>query len=224
MSTAIIIYTAILFGWASLSGVDKAPWDHGAETSLSFRNAKEAFRVVDGDSIKNPTDFEIVTSYTQTRAGWTDRHSLLYEGQNAIRYWGHSNYLERKGKRTIFGISEEKSDARDRYLLNAWGELRVGFLGIGMSRNYTEPITDDGATMFRISINADKPIGAVTIVTTGTFEANTSRSHGRVRWDARGIHAGPVEIIPFFVYQRTQPKARDAIESWQGKVRFVIDF
>lgn len=219
MSTPIIIYAAMLL--ISAWTVNPSKWEHKATTSASIRNPHQEFMVVDGDTSKTPTDFELRWGVSQTRTFWKEEHELTYEREDGRKYWGHHNLIERNSDRFVFGIEE---DYDVMYTLNAYSEIKVGILGVGISRNYIKRWTEDGATMFRMGIRSKQEVGVVTVQTTATYETNGDRTNMFLRWDALGIKAGNVEFIPFFQWKRTGVGDGTYTDRWQGKLMVAVAF
>ena len=221
--SGVVVFAAFLIGWSNVGSLFH-DWDRQAQTSLSLRNPYQTHRIsASGDSIRNPTDFEVAWALEQRRGPWTQRHKLERERQDGLPYWNHVNFLERKGKRIIVGMSEEDNRENNFYKLGMWGQIRFGIFAIGVSRNYTGKWTDEPATMARLSLISDQVVGPVTLSTHGTLEVNSSRTHGRLRFEMRGMKHGRVEFVPFFVWDHLERASGETVDKWQAKCMFTID-
>lgn len=223
MSAAVIVFAMFVSGWAYVGGFISG-WDRQAETSLSLRNPRQQYRIsASGDSIHNDTDYQIGWGLTQTRGPWSQRHHFEWERQDGLHYFDHENFLERRGDRIIVGISEENSQEDGYYKLGMWSELRFGIIGLGVSRNYTRWVTEDPATMFRMSLTSDQEFGPVVLSTHAVYEVNPSRQNADIRIEMHGMRSGRVEIVPFFQWKRVEPKRGPHVDSWMGKAVLTVD-
>lgn len=220
MSVWIVAYASVLIGWAWSGGLISS-WDREATTSVSIRSPKESIIIDNGDTVSVPTDFELRWGVAQDRGPWKQAHEFGYQRQTGTTYWTHDNMLERNGSHTVFGIHETYNG---KYLLNSYAEVKVGALGVGVSRNYTEVWTGNGATMLRLSLRSDQPLGPVSIRTAATYETNWDRSNGRVRVDVIGASLGKVRFEPFAQWSRIGMSNGSSFDSWQSKLKIAVSF
>lgn len=218
--TSAIFYTYLtivhLLAWGGLYDSQRS-----AEVAAAVRKPTNQYTITaHGDSVHNPPDFRLAWSIEQASDPWTHRFSLERERQHGRYYWGGEQFVERKAKHWAFGYSIEDWEEDSYYLSKLWWEVRAGgILGFGVTRSYSERWFDAGTWMARLSIESSQPLGAVTLVTSGTYEFNDSKQNASLRFDMRGLMAGPVEIIPSAYWKRTDTASR-----WLAEVKARVTF
>lgn len=224
MSYPLITYLIAMLLTSGIEG--EGDWDEKSFLDLSARSSVFETRVVDGDTVDVPYDRLGALGLGANRGVWDMTAYIERERQIGEDFRNWRTSLKRDGDLLRLGVSMEDSEAYKWYLMNIYGEVKLGIVGIGLARNYTKSPAKTGSTLGRLSVHGAPSIGnGMTLVTDASFEFNPSRTFARGRIELKGLKLGPVAISPFYVINRVdRGDDVDPKTSWQFKVRSSISF
>lgn len=196
-------------------------------SSISLRNPQTAERIelVNGvqDTISNPFDYELMFGIDGNYGPWHFIINEVYERENGTTFFNQEYQGKYKHKYAEAGFRVVDNEAASLKLQTGYVEaIIMEWVGIGVTRHYTEFWLKDGATLGRISLAKEQhTIFGVDLTLRAAFEWNPERYRVYTYADIRNLIRGRYALVPFVKWERIyQPGiTRDA---YQAKVMLTV--
>jgi len=197
--------------------------------SAAINNPRELKRPpsnvsVGTDSIENPFDYDLQTGIRATCKIFGGVIDQQYQRQNGLEYW-NQEYSGRITPRCFeVGFRMRHSEISGLYLANGYFEAKIyGWVGVGVTRQYTTKWFGDGATMARFSLARDHfRFMPLDVTVRAEYEVNPDRNRFFSYVDLKNIRFRRFAVVPYLKYERINTKKEDVKESYQAKVRLDI--
>lgn len=191
--------------------------------SASVRLPKDKVRVVSGDTLSNPLDYELCTRVDRKVGKWRTQAEITFERQDGIHYVGQEYKSEFDGESIGFAWRLLRVEEHgDIYVQSVHLEKRfLRVFGTGLTRQWTSEWFSAGEWMARTSLQIP-PDMAGGFELRAVHEFNQSRSRQYVYLSYLGKLRGNVDIRPFLKHERIDPRGGEVRVSFQAKVELVV--
>jgi len=196
-------------------------------SSLSLRNAQTESRIeiVNGvpDTLKNPFDYEMSFGIDGNYGPWHFIVNEVYERQNNNEFFNQEYQGKYKHKYAEAGLRIVDNEAASLKLHTGYVEaIIMEWVGLGVTRQYTEFWFEQGATLGRISLAKEQhTIMGIDLTLRATYEWNPDQYRVYAYADIRNLIRGRYALVPFVKWERIYLPSvtRDA---YQAKVMLTV--
>jgi len=183
-------------------------------TSFSVRSPKDR---------PNPFDYELALGL-QINATITGLLDIQRERDNGKMY-ANQEYKVRYKKRWSDVQVRYFDNEEDRLFIHSYSVALkpVTWMGIGLTRQYAKRSFGQGAWLGHLSIESTWKIRVVRLLTQFAYESNLKRRRIFGKLEVQGFRLGPVQVIPFGVYEELKLEGKSMVDRYQGKIKLQVD-
>ncbi|MFH1007837.1 MAG: hypothetical protein V1800_10085 [Candidatus Latescibacterota bacterium] len=184
-------------------------------TSFSVRSPRER---------PNPFDYELSFGL-QIESAVTGLLDVQRERDNGKMY---------TDQEYVVGHRRRWSEVQVRYFDNEENRLFIHsyavaakpmkWMGIGLTRQYARRSFGQGAWLGHLSVEQTWKIRVVSLLTQFVYESNFQRRRIFGKVEVQGFRLGPVQVIPFGVYEGLELEGTPMVDRYQGKIKLQVNF
>jgi hypothetical protein len=194
-------------------------------SSFAVRNPSAKTRMVDADTVGNPFDYDVMPGLTGTYGNVAFYMTSQYRRQNGLYYVNQEYGIDRRVPAYSIGTKLRKWEgAPAGYLFSSNAQANLfGWVGVGVTRQYTQEWMSNGATMARFSLanNSHKILGVNTYIAT-SLDLNPTASTFFFKFTIRNLTRGRLSLVPYISYLRIKTEGRPATTSYEANVALEI--
>ena len=204
----IVLWTILWGTWLKAAPLS-------VSTSFSVRSPKDR---------PNPFDYELAFGF-QVNCAVTSLLDIQRERDNGKLYT-NQEYKVRYKKRWSDVHVRYFDNEEDRLFIHSYAAALkpLPWMAVGLTRQYAQRSFGRGAWLGHLSIEQTWKIRVARLLTQFAYESNFQRRRIFGKLEVRGFRLGPVQVIPFGVYEGLELKGKPMVDRYQGKIKFQVNF